>query len=217
MPRGVSNFLQRVLDVPRHEAAHAAMHVFLRLDNLGDVSVEMKETASGGILLGSVASNYWEMNLLVSGVTIDREDDPDGSKLRALLRRLRMTGRKIILVMLAGPLSVGRRPSHSDRANAEKIAKVLVGDRWPSLIAVYTRRTRRLLRGVLRTAVNELEMALFDEQVIPWDQAETLLCHALGIRQKEYWGMWRRENRSKLIARAKRRLREQRRLVPVGT
>lgn len=168
-----------------HEAGHAVMHVFLRLDNLDAISIEPKQGAGG-------------CDIRCFFPPADDRDLP-------LFLKAGIQYRKRLFVVRAGaeaellyPHARQSRDSSDILDYAIPLLKVIYGeDEGPRRLLSYYEgvvggRVRRLIRGKLREPITRFADILCDRTTINRNEAEKIICGILKINREEYWSRPRR-------------------------
>jgi hypothetical protein len=166
--------------VATHEAGHAVMHAFLRLDNLDAVSVIPKplEGRPGYVSAGRIEVRSLSL-AMVAGAR--------GRRTKAV-RVHRIICRKQLLVVLAGPIAAGQRIGGTDRQHAQLIAETLAGAKGAKRMRERSRRMAvRLVRGPLSPAISSFAEILRKRGEIDRWEAREILCRLLGIDPDAYW------------------------------
>src|SRR4051812_48382551 len=108
--------LDQVSRTAYHEAGHAVMHVFLRLDNLDRVSI-IRAGETAGRVTSRAGCEY-----LIADM---RESEP-----WPMVRRARVAVRKRLWMVMAGPMAEFSRPHHTDLKMVNELCRKLGRKNW---------------------------------------------------------------------------------------
>lgn len=183
-----------------HEAGHAVMHVFLRLDNLDAVSIVPGSRKTG--VPQSVGHCVIRYAFDLAVAALPRSKDAASKKAR---RRARLKLRKRLFVVCAGgegellfPKARSRGDWSDFQHHAIPICDSLFGKKTGmskvgSYFDVALRgRVRRLVRGKLRGPIEKFAAVLLERKELNSEEAHDIICALLGIDQETYWreGHW---------------------------
>ena len=183
-----------------HEAGHAVMHLFLRLDNLDAVSIVPDSRKTRLFDSSGRCRIRYAGDLAIAAAP--RSRDSAGRKLR---RRARLKLRKVLFMVCAGgegELLFPKARSPGDwsdfQHHAIPICDSLFGKKTGmSKVGSYfdgalRGRVRRLVRGKLREPIEKFAAVLLERKELDSEEAHDIICSLLGIGQETYWrdGHW---------------------------
>jgi hypothetical protein len=162
--------LDEVSKLAVHEAGHAVMHIFLRLDNLDTVSLLPKGGSAGRISVRMGAE------MLIA--------EEQGSSAWPRVRRARIARRKWLFVVMAGPHATWSPPTHTDLRQIKDLSRAIGGKQHKEVRACLDGRCTRLVR-LLSPVIFQFAKLLDVRREIEGREASEIISEMLGIT--DYW------------------------------